>query len=68
MWSFALALPLAYEAPDNLLVMGHILVDGKKIDIASFVCRTGQKISLAEKARDNQIVLMAEKITSHGCA
>ena len=58
---FRLGFAPSVRSARQLVSHGHILVDGKKIDIASFVCRTGQKISLAEKARDNQIVLMAEK-------
>lgn len=33
---------------------GHILVDGKKVDIASFLVKTGQVITLKERSRDMQ--------------
>jgi small subunit ribosomal protein S4 len=48
---------------------GHILVDGKKIDIPSYLVKTNQVISVAEKMRKNAIVKRAleerdpEKIT-----
>lgn len=33
---------------------GHILVDGKKVDIASFLVKTGQVITVKERSRDMQ--------------
>mgnify|MGYP000254340233 FL=1 len=33
---------------------GHILVDGKKVDIASFLVKPGQVITVKERSRDMQ--------------
>ena len=33
---------------------GHILVDGKKVDIASFLVKPGQMITVKERSRDMQ--------------
>ncbi len=38
---------------------GHVLVDGKKVDIPSFRVAPGQTISLAPKMRENPIILDA---------
>ncbi|MDO7983437.1 MAG: 30S ribosomal protein S4 [Pigeon pea little leaf phytoplasma] len=35
---------------------GHILVDGKKVDISSYIVKPGQKITLKEKAKQMKIV------------
>ena len=40
----------------QLVNHGHILVDGKKIDIASYRCKPGQKISLKETSKDLKVV------------
>ncbi len=43
----------------QLVNHGHILVNGKKIDIPSYICKAGDKISLKEKSRDLSIVKAA---------
>ena len=40
----------------QLVNHGHVLVDGKKVDIASYKLVTGQTISLKDKAKDFKIV------------
>lgn len=40
----------------QLVNHGHILVNGKKIDIPSYICKPGDKISLKEKSKDLKIV------------
>ena len=40
----------------QLVSHGHILVDGKKVDIPSFIVTPGQVITLREKSRNLQIV------------
>lgn len=35
---------------------GHILVNGKKVDIPSYACKPGDVISLREKSRDNELI------------
>lgn len=49
----------------QLVNHGHILVNGKKIDIPSYILKVGDKISLKEKSRDLVIVKAAlESITT----
>jgi small subunit ribosomal protein S4 len=40
----------------QLVSHGHILVDGKRVDVPSFLLRTGQVVSLREKSRKNEHV------------
>ena len=47
----------------QLVNHGHILVDGKKVDIPSYRLQPGQKIALKEKSRDLKIV--AEALEAH---
>ena len=44
---------------------GHVLVNGKKVDIPSYRCKVGDVISLKEKAKDLKIVKESlEKVVS----
>ncbi len=43
---------------------GHILVDGKKVDIPSYVVRPGQKIEIKEKSKSNPQVVRALELTA----
>ena len=54
---FRLGFAPSIPAARQLINHGHILVDGKKVDIPSFVVREGQECSLREKSLKNQIVL-----------
>lgn len=45
----------------QLVNHGHIKVDGKKVNIGSYVVEQGGKVSLSDKALENQIVLRAMK-------
>lgn len=36
---------------------GHILVDGKKVDIPSYIVKPGQKIEIREKSKDRKSVV-----------
>jgi small subunit ribosomal protein S4 len=40
----------------QLVNHGHILVNGKKLDIPSYSCKPGDIISLHEKSRDNEAI------------
>ena len=35
---------------------GHILVNGRKVNIPSYACKPGDVISLREKSRDNELI------------
>jgi small subunit ribosomal protein S4 len=56
---FRLGFAGSIRAARQLCSHGHVLVDGKKVSIGSYVVPQGGKISLTEKARENQIVLQA---------
>jgi len=43
---------------------GHILVDGKKVDIPSYVVRAGQKIEIKEKSKSNAQIQRALELTN----
>ena len=47
---FAESRPMARQMVNH----GHILVDGKKVDIASFLVKSGQVITIKERSRDMQ--------------
>ncbi|MEA1919871.1 MAG: 30S ribosomal protein S4 [Campylobacterota bacterium] len=48
----------------QLVNHGHILVDGKKVDIASYRVKTGQKIEIATKSKTNVQVVRAIELTN----
>lgn len=43
---------------------GHILVDGKKVDIPSYIVSAGQKIEVKEKSKTNPQVVRALELTN----
>lgn len=43
---------------------GHILVDGKKVDIPSFIVKPGQKIEIKEKSKSNVQVVRSLELTN----
>lgn len=43
---------------------GHVLVDGKKVDIPSYVVKPGQKIEIKEKSKSNPQVVRALELTN----
>jgi small subunit ribosomal protein S4 len=43
---------------------GHVLVDGKKVDIPSFIVKSGQKIEIKEKSKSNPQVVRALELTN----
>lgn len=47
---FAESRPMARQMVNH----GHILVDGKKVDIASFLVKSGQVVTVKERSRDMQ--------------
>lgn len=48
----------------QLVVHGHILVDGKRVDIPSYSVHPGQKIEIREKSKNNSQVLRAIELNS----
>lgn len=43
---------------------GHILVDGKRVDIPSYVVKAGQKVEVREKMKSNPQVVRALELTN----
>lgn len=58
---FRLGFAPSIRAARQLVSHGHIMVDGKRVNVGSFVVPQGGKISLKEKARENQVVIQAQK-------
>ncbi len=48
----------------QLVTHGHILVDGKKLDIPSYKVKVGQKIEIKEKSKSNPQVVRAIELTA----
>ncbi|NPA73113.1 MAG: 30S ribosomal protein S4 [Epsilonproteobacteria bacterium] len=48
----------------QLVTHGHILVDGKKVDIPSYRVKPGQKIEIKEKSRNNPQIVRAIELTA----
>ena len=44
---------------------GHILVNGRKVNIPSFMVKQGDVIEVAEKSRNNPTILAARDATAH---
>lgn len=49
----------------QLVAHGHVLVDGKKVDIRSFLVEPGMKISIREKSRKNKAILDSLETAAH---
>ncbi len=48
----------------QLVTHGHILVDGKKVDIPSYRVKPGEKIEIREKSRNNPQIVRAIELTA----
>ena len=48
----------------QLVTHGHILVDGKRVDIPSYNVRVGQKIEVVEKSKNNPQISRAVDLTA----
>jgi small subunit ribosomal protein S4 len=58
---FRLGFAPSIRSARQLVSHGHVKVDGKKVNLGSFVVGQGSKISLTDKAKTNQVVLQAAK-------
>lgn len=58
---FRLGFAPSIRAARQLVSHGHVLVNGKKVTVGSFVVEQGSTVSLSEKGQQNQIVLQAMK-------
>ncbi len=54
---FRLGFAPSILAARQLISHKHVLVDGKCVNIPSYVLKTGQEVSFKEKAKKNQIIL-----------
>jgi len=48
----------------QIVTHGHILVDGKRVDIASYRVKPGQKVEVREKSKKNVQVVRAIELTN----
>lgn len=48
----------------QLVTHGHVMVDGKRVDIASYRVKPGQKIEIREKSKNNVQVTRALELTN----
>ncbi|ARR01375.1 MULTISPECIES: 30S ribosomal protein S4 [Campylobacter] len=48
----------------QLVTHGHILVNGKRVDIPSYRVRAGQKIEIVEKSKENPQIVRAIELTN----
>jgi small subunit ribosomal protein S4 len=48
----------------QLVNHGHVLVDGKRVDIPSYRVKPGQKVEIREKSKTNAQVVRAIELTS----
>jgi small subunit ribosomal protein S4 len=48
----------------QLVTHGHILVDGKRVDIASYRVKPGQKVEVREKSKNNAQIVRAIELTN----
>jgi small subunit ribosomal protein S4 len=53
---FRLGFAPSRAAARQMVMHGHVKVDGKRVDIPSFQTRSGQSIELSEKAKTNEFV------------
>ena len=48
----------------QLVTHGHILVNGKRVDIPSYRVRAGEKIEIVEKSKENPQIVRAIELTN----
>lgn len=58
---FRLGLAPSIRSARQLVSHGHVRVNGQKVNIGSYVLNQNDKVSLSEKAQQNQIVLRAQQ-------
>lgn len=58
---FRLGFAPSIRSARQLISHGHVRIDGKKVDVGSYVVPQGAKIGLSEKGQTNQVVLQAAK-------
>lgn len=58
---FRLGFAPSIRSARQLVTHGHVTVNGKKVDIASFVANVNDQVSVTDNAMENQIFLQAQK-------
>lgn len=58
---FRLGFAPSIRAARQMVSHGHVLVDGKVVNVGSFVLSTGQQLTLTDKGWSNQIYLRAKQ-------
>ncbi len=49
----------------QLVRHGHVLVNGKKVNIPSFQVKPGDEVSIRDKSKENSAILAARETTAH---
>ena len=58
---FRLGMAPSMRAARQLISHGHVMINGKKVDVSSQVLKTGDEVRLTDKALENQIYLRAKQ-------
>ncbi|OFZ20050.1 MAG: 30S ribosomal protein S4 [Bdellovibrionales bacterium RBG_16_40_8] len=58
---FRLGFAPSIRSARQLVGHGHVLINGQKVDISSYVLKVGDQVTLGEKAMQNQIYLRAKQ-------
>ena len=58
---FRLGFAPSIRSARQLISHGHVRVDGKKMNISSYIVPQGIKVSISEKAKENQIFLQGQQ-------
>ena len=61
---YRLGLARTRRAARQLVNHGHILVDGKRVDIPSYRVKPGQKVEIHEKSKKNNQIVRAIELTN----
>ncbi len=59
---FRLGFAPSIPAARQMISHNHVMVDGKRVNIPSYIVRVGSRITLTEKAYQGQVYLMASQI------
>ena len=58
---FRMGMAPSIRSARQLVSHGHVRIDGEKVNISSYIVPQGAKVTLAEKAKENQIFLRGQQ-------
>ncbi len=62
---YRMGLGTSHPQARQIVRHGHITVNGRKVNIPSFIVKTGDVVEVAEKSRNNPAILAARDATAH---